>query len=66
MEGEFWLSGETGDTYDAKGNLYNTQTHFPNLDPPQLWKGQNTITVTAENGATITKAEYKPNWRRLI
>lgn len=66
MEGEFWLSGETGDTYDAKGNLYNTQTHFPNLDPPKLWKGQNTITVTAETGTTITKAEYKPNWRRLI
>lgn len=66
MEGEFWLSGDTGDTYDSQNNLYNTQTHFPNLDPPVLYQGQNTISIVAEPGTTITKAEYKPKWRRLI
>lgn len=66
MSGEFWLNGDTGDTYDLKNNLLNSQTKFPNLVPPKLAPGKNTITITADSGATITKAEYMPRWRRLI
>lgn len=66
MSGEFWLNGDTGDTYDLKNNLLNSQTKFPNLAPPKLAPGKNTITITADSGATITKAEYMPRWRRLI
>lgn len=66
MEGEFWVSGDTSDTYDKNNKLFNNQVHFPNLIAPILPPGQNTITITAETGTTITKAEYKPKWRRLI
>lgn len=66
MDGEFWLNGQTGDTYDKDNNLFNNQTHFPNLVPPNLNVGKNAITITAETGTTISLAEYKPNWRRLI
>lgn len=66
MEGEFWLNGDTGDTYDKDNKLYNDQTKFPNLEVPILPPGENTISITAESGATITKAEYMPRWRRLI
>jgi phage-related protein len=64
MNGEFWLNGDTGDTYDAKGTLYNNQTHFPNLLPPELPNGENRISITAGAGV-ITRAEYMPRWRRL-
>ena len=66
MSGEFWLNGDTGDTYDSKNNLFNSQIKFPNLAPPKLIPGKNTITITADSGSTITKAEYMPRWRRLI
>lgn len=66
MDGEFWLNGQTGDTYDKDNNLFNSQTHFPNLVPPSLYPGKNTIDITTEEGTTISLAEYKPNWRRLI
>lgn len=66
MEGEFWVSGETGDVYDVKNNLYNNQCHFPNLEPPTLLYGKNTIEITADSSSTIQLAEYKPKWRRLI
>lgn len=65
MEGEFWLNGDTGDSYDDSGNLYNNQTKFPNLMPPELPPGKNTISITADSGV-ISKAEYMPRWRRLI
>ncbi|WP_233551643.1 phage tail protein [Lactobacillus sp. ESL0230] len=64
MNGEFWLNGDTGDTYDAKGTLYNNQTHFPNLLPPELPVGENRISIKAADGV-ITRAEYMPRWRRL-
>lgn len=66
MDGEFWLSGDTNDTYDKDNHLYNNQTKLPNLTAPVLFPGENQITITAESGATITKAEYMPRWRRLI
>ncbi len=66
MSGEFWLNGDTGDTYDKDDNLYNNQTEFPNLSVPILKPGFNKISIATENGATITKAEYMPKWRRLI
>ena len=66
MEGEFWLSGDTSDTYDSQNNYYNNQTHFPNLVAPVLYPGRNEISITAESETTISKAEYKPKWRRLI
>lgn len=66
MSGEFWLSGDTQDTYDKDNKLYNSQVKMPNLSVPILQPGKNTITITAESGATITKAEYMPRWRRLI
>ena len=65
MEGEFWINGDTGDTYDAKNNLMNSQTHFPNLEPPTLLAGKNTISITSGK-ENVTKAEYQPRWRRLI
>ena len=65
LNGEFWLNGDTGDTTDEKGALFNNQTHFPNLLPPELLPGENNISLTAENGI-ITKVEYMPRWRRLI
>lgn len=65
MEGEFWLNGDTGDTYDGASKLYNDQTSFPNLAPPVLKPGKNTITITAEKDV-IRKAQYMPRWRRLI
>ena len=66
MEGEFWLSGDTGDTYDKENKLFNDQTKFPNLSVPVLPPGENTISITADSGATVTKAEYMPRCRRLI
>lgn len=66
MDGEFWLNGDTGDTYDAKDTLFNNQTKFPNLAAPVLPPGENKISITADSGVTITKAEYMPRWRRLI
>lgn len=65
LNGEFWLNGDTGDTTDEKGALFNNQTHFPNLLPPELLPGENNISLTAESGI-ITKVEYMPRWRRLI
>lgn len=65
MNGEFWLNGETGDTYDKDNALFNNQTHFPNLLPPELPPGENKISITAEAGV-VTRAEYMPRWRRLI
>ena len=65
MSGEFWLNGDTGDTYDKDNNLFNNQTHFPNLLPPELPSGENKISITADDGV-ITRAEYMPRWRRLI
>ncbi|WP_294831882.1 phage tail protein [uncultured Lactobacillus sp.] len=65
LNGEFWLNGDTGDTTDEKGDLFNNQTHFPNLLPPELLPGENNISLTAESGI-ITKVEYMPRWRRLI
>lgn len=65
LNGEFWLNGDTGDTTDASGTLYNNQTHFPNLLPPELPPGHNNISATAEAGI-ITQIEYMPRWRRLI
>ena len=66
MDGEFWLSGDTQDTYDKDNNLYNNQVKLPNLSVPLLQPGLNNISITAETGATITKAEYMPRWRRVI
>ena len=66
MSGEFWLNGDTGDAYDKDNTLFNSQTKFPNLQVPVLSPGKNTISITADSGATITKAEYMPRWRRLI
>lgn len=66
MSGEFWLSGDTQDTYDKDNKFYNNQVKMPNLSVPTLQPGKNTITITAESGGTITKAEYMPRWRRLI
>lgn len=66
MNGEFWVSGSTSDTYDANGNLFNSQTKFPNLTAPTLYPGTNDISITASEGTTIQKAELKPLWRRLI
>lgn len=65
MDGEFWVNGDTCDTYDEKGNLFNSQTKFPNLITPVLKPGENHISITAEAGV-IKKAEYMPRWRRLI
>lgn len=65
MNGEFWLNGDTGDTTDEKGALFNNQTHFPNLLPPELPPGKSIISITAEDGV-ISRAEYMPRWRRLI
>lgn len=65
LNGEFWLNGDTGDTTDEKDALFNNQTHFPNLLPPELLPGENNISLTAESGI-ITKVEYMPRWRRLI
>lgn len=65
MNGEIWLNGDTGDTYDKDNNLFNNQTHFPNLLPPELPSGENKISITADDGV-ITRAEYMPRWRRLI
>lgn len=66
MDGEFWLSGDTQDTYDKDNKLYNNQVKLPNLSVPFLQPGLNNISITAETGTTITKAEYMPRWRRLI
>lgn len=66
MTGEFWVNGDTGDTYNDKNDLYNDQTHFPNLTAPILYPGKNTISIIADTGTTISKAEYEPRWRRLI
>lgn len=66
MEGDFWVSGETGDVTDNNGNYFNTQVHFANLLPPVLDAGKNTITITTPDSGSIIQAEYKPLWRRLI
>ena len=66
MDGEFWVSGQTGDTYDQDNNIFNNNTHFPNLVPPVLYPGKNTIAITVETGSTVSLAEYRPNGRRLI
>ncbi|QHJ83714.1 MAG: hypothetical protein [Caudoviricetes sp.] len=65
FNGEFWLNGDTGDTTDANGAIFNNQTHFPNLLPPELPPGKNNISITAESGV-VTLIEYMPRWRRLI
>lgn len=65
MNGEFWVNGDTCDTYDGNHNLLNDQTHFPNLITPILTPGENHISITAGAGV-IQKAEYMPRWRRLI
>ena len=65
MNGEIWLNGDTGDTYDKDNNLFNSQTHFPNLLPPELPSGENKISITSDAGV-VTRAEYMPRWRRLI
>src|SRR5699024_12280884 len=56
MSGELWLSGDTQDTYDKDNKLYNNQVKMPNLSVPVLQPGKNTITITAESGATDRKS----------
>lgn len=70
INGEVWLNGQEGNLVNKLDgdytNLINTNMRLSNNTPPVLESEMaNTIKITS-GSENVSKAEYKPNWGRLI
>lgn len=66
IESEIYIDGQNQLAYANATTPLNSHVVWPNNDAPILDPGFNKITLEPKNGATLTKAEWKPKWRRIL
>lgn len=66
VDGDIYIDGQTQQAYDANGNDLNDDVQWANNDAPRLVPGQNVVDLEPQAGATLTKAEWRPKYRRSV
>lgn len=70
IDGDVWLNGQEGNAMNKKDgdytNLINSNLRLANNTTPVLAPNTENKIEIIEGANSVTKAEYRPNWGRLI
>lgn len=66
LDGEIYIDGQTAQAYAGDGTDLSSSVQWANNDAPSLLPGDNVVALTVGDGATLTKAEWKPKYRRVM